>query len=252
MSKPRETPEQRAVRVANSRCGFWGMTPDQFLEHVAVYGGSRKATSPMSRYLHRRYLAIAKGHAFDISFLDWLPIWREPMPKKPRTPQPDCTHENLVAVLHYCPDTGVFTRKIRTGRSWPAGQVVGGFDKDSGYIKVGVLGRCFWAHRLAWMYVHGEFPDLQIDHKDGNRSNNAISNLRLATQSENNQNQRAPRGKGKVEPLGVSKVKGLDSYEANIKANGKQINLGRFSNVEDASAAYLRAKKELHPYQTIA
>ena len=163
------------------------------------------------------------------------------------------TQQRLKELLEYDPETGVFVWKKKSGRRGaalaPIGSVAGS-DDGNGYIRIGIDYKDYRGHRLAWLYVHGEYPTKQIDHVDGNRANNAISNLRLATQSENNQNQREARGARNGMPLGVYRSS-KNRWKALIGIGGKKIQLGHFDTQAKALDAYLKAKKELHPFQTI-
>jgi hypothetical protein len=94
------------------------------------------------------------------------------------------TQERLKELVHYNPITGIFTRKICKPRSSvPAGNSTGSLAK--GYILLKLDGKSYRAHRLAWLYMTGEYPQLSIDHIDGATSNNKWDNLRLATNSQN-------------------------------------------------------------------
>jgi hypothetical protein len=95
----------------------------------------------------------------------------------------------------------------------------------------------YQAHRLAWLYMHGEWPVGDLDHINGDPADNRIANLRIATQSQNNANRRARRGRNK----GVYMEKKTGKYKANICVNRKQIYLGRFESAEAAKAAYDKA-----------
>ena len=103
------------------------------------------------------------------------------------------TIEQLRAALDYNPDTGIFTWKHRPDMSaqwngkW-AGKKAGGLHAE-GYIGIRVNGRRHSASWLAWLWVHGDWPLEFIDHKNGDRSDNRIDNLREATKSENGANQ---------------------------------------------------------------
>lgn len=100
------------------------------------------------------------------------------------------------------------------------------------------------AHRLAWLYMTGRWPIMQIDHIDGNRLNNKWSNLREASQSQNSANATArPSSSGY---RGVSWYKTKNCWRAHIKAQGKGIHLGYFSDPKKAAEAYREAAKKYH------
>ena len=103
----------------------------------------------------------------------------------------EVTQDVLKFFLHYSPLTGTFTWvhkvSISTMVGSVAGSVTGGLP-DGGYVDIMLFGKPYKAHRLAWLYTHGAFPDKQIDHIDHNRANNCISNLRQATQHTNMKN----------------------------------------------------------------
>lgn len=153
----------------------------------------------------------------------------------------DCNR--LREVLEYQPDTGMFFwKKAPSGRL--PNQKAGGKDRE-GYIRIRIDNVKYAAHRLAWMYVHGDFPKNFIDHINGIKSDNRICNIRDVTRSENMQNINRPQGKNAY--LGVHLRKKNSKYQAKIGINGKQINLGDFSTAEEARNAYLDAKKIYHP-----
>lgn len=144
-------------------------------------------------------------------------------------------------LFNYDPVTGVFTRKTSVkGRA--AGTVAGGLN-DKGYVCVTVDGVRLRGHRLAWAFIHGNYPDFEIDHKDRNRSNNAIDNLRPATRSQQIQNRdfTAYNTSGAV---GVYQVKS-GRWRARICKERKYIHLGYFDTREEASAAHDKAAVEL-------
>jgi len=158
----------------------------------------------------------------------------------------DISVERLREVLHYCPETGLFTRAISGGGKY-AGTIAGNFRKD-GYIGILIDSRRYLAHRLAWLYMHNAFPAGEIDHIDGVRSNNAIANLREATRSENVHNRKGANKNSKSGFLGVSWHKQSMKWVAQIKFNRKSFNLGLFDSPEVAHAAYLSAKAKFHPF----
>lgn len=157
------------------------------------------------------------------------------------------TQEKLKNLLYYNENTGVFTRASKTtGRCRSVGSVVGYVNKSHGYRCVNVCGNDYMAHRLAWFYMTGEWPKNYIDHIDRDRANNAFSNLREATNSENQQNQLRPGKANTSGFLGVSFHKRTKKWAANIMLNKKSKSLGYFDSPEDASVAYLAAKGKLH------
>ena len=91
----------------------------------------------------------------------------------------DISISRLKEVLDYSQSTGVFTWKEREGKkvfnSCFSGEVAGNVNVQ-GYIQIQIDNVNFLAHRLAWLWVHGEWPDL-IDHLDGDRANNRLGNL---------------------------------------------------------------------------
>jgi hypothetical protein len=153
------------------------------------------------------------------------------------------TQERLKELLDYDQETGIFVWKepitnISVG-------VVAGTLNDQGYLIIGLDNERYRAHRLAWFYVYGKWPDNQIDHRDHNRSNNRIKNLRDFTHSENNQNQICAQDKNKSTKLLGAYPNG-SGFMARIQVNGKDKYLGTFRSPEAAHAAYILAKRELH------
>lgn len=155
------------------------------------------------------------------------------------------TAERLRELLHYDPETGIFTWAVNISNV-KAGSVAGTPSNDDGYIRTSIDGKRYLLHRLAWFYVNSEWPINQIDLKNGIRSDNRIGNLRNATNLENCQNIKARPGNPSGF-LGVSRHENL--WRAAISVNGKRTNLGRFKTPEEASAAYQAAKSKLHRFQ---
>lgn len=156
------------------------------------------------------------------------------------------TAERLREMLTYDPDTGVFswnvpTKKIRIG------DVAGGMNIH-GYGVIGIDKHTYLAHRLAWLYVHGVWPANEVDHRDSDKTNNRIANLREATTQQNQHNRVHAQTNSKSGVLGVSRTKVGRPWQAFIKLNGCQKYLGRFSSQNEAHAAYIAAKRQLHPY----
>ena len=159
------------------------------------------------------------------------------------TKHPPISREQLVAVLEYEPSSGIFRWRESRRYGIHAGSIAGSLS-SFGYWRITIARRNMLAHRLAWLYMHEEWPQDEIDHIDGDRLNNRIANLRLADRALNTQNIGAARRGSVVPLLGVSMFKG--KFKAQIRANKKHYHLGYFDTAEEAHAAYVRAKKELH------
>lgn len=129
---------------------------------------------------------------------------------------------------------------------------IAGSTHPKGYLTVSIEGKKQLVHRLVWLFHYGYLPENQIDHINGIKTDNRIENLREANNSENQQNQKKPPVTNTSGFLGVTRYKSRGNWVAGIKINGKRINLGYFDTPEEAHAAYLAKKKELHPFQTIA
>ena len=162
---------------------------------------------------------------------------------------------NLTAALlrerfHYNPTTGVFTRLVRTSNFCKLGPA--GMATKRGNVAICVGGKKRAAHRLAWLYMTGEWPKHEIDHIDGNPLNNCFANLREATGAQNKQNQHRPHIDNVSGFLGVFRHgknrAGQIRWRARIQLDGKSIHIGLFDSPEAAHAAYLDAKRRLHPF----
>lgn len=145
--------------------------------------------------------------------------------------------ERLQEVLDYDAATDVFRRKtgIRAGE-------IAGWD-CRGYTRIEIDGERARAHRLAWLWVNGEYPRGPIDHINGDRSDNRISNLREATLSQNAANQRT-RSDNASGLKGVSWREEEKLYVACIRMHGKSNHLGYFKTAEAAHRAYCEAAKQ--------
>jgi len=162
-------------------------------------------------------------------------------------PLADLTQE-FVKELFIHSDDGVLRRNKRTSNRIMVGAQAGSL-KPSGYIQVRVFGKMVLAHRLVWLYHYGYMPSEQIDHINGIRHDNRISNLRLATNKQNCQNTKQARVNNKSGFLGVSPSG--DKFISTIQKNGKQLYLGTFETKEEAHEAYLNEKRKLHEFCTI-
>jgi len=153
----------------------------------------------------------------------------------------------ILQCLEYNPNTGIFTRKI-PGRGFGAkvGDVAGSPDKD-GYLCIGIDGKVYRAHRIAYLISHGEIDrGMEIDHINGIKNDNRASNLRKVSSTTNKENLRAAHSRNKLGVLGVRQRSDYNKFEASIQVNGKKKHLGVFDTSDAASEAYLCAKRNLH------
>lgn len=145
-------------------------------------------------------------------------------------------------ILDYDTETGIFTWKSDSSNNgnYRAGQIAG--SRKDGYVVIRIFTKPYRAHRLAWLYVHGEWPKDRIDHKNGIRNDNRILNLRPCTQGDNVRNSRRPK-------TNTSGYKGVSfntehrKWRAAITVNGRSFNLGYFLDPEVAHQAYVKASK---------
>ena len=157
---------------------------------------------------------------------------------KPNTPK--VSPEMVKANIAYDPDTGELT-SLTTRNSIRVGEVCGTVGPD-GYIRLGLLGERFLAHRVAWLLMTGHWPTSLVDHKDRNRSNNTWDNLRLATPSDNCRNAKVSKNNTSG-CTGVVYRKHLSRWQATIRLNGERVSLGHFAEYQDAAAARRRAER---------
>lgn len=148
----------------------------------------------------------------------------------------------LRRILSYDAETGTFVWVCPPDNHPRLIGVAAGTVGPDGYVAIKIDGRKYKAHRLAWLYVHGELPKSRIDHRDGNQFNNSIENLRLATQSQNCAN--CARKRGKKLPKGVRYMR--NKYQARIGAGHKLIHLGTYHTVHAAAAAYETAARRIY------
>ena len=152
------------------------------------------------------------------------------------------TVDRLREAFHYDPDTGLFTWKISPRRA-KKGDIAG--CNSHGYIVIGIDQKMYPAHRLAWLYMTGEWPSAQVDHIDLNRSNNSWNNLRAASHCENQRNKSTQKNNTSGHKS-VCWHNRQRKWNAQIKVMGKTVYLGRFQSFEDAAFAYSSAAKLHH------
>lgn len=149
---------------------------------------------------------------------------------------PSITLERLRSLIAYDPALGTFTWKVQQGKS-RVGSAVG--HVQHGYAKACIDKEQLRLSRVAWFMTHGVWPSGQIDHIDGNKLNNRISNLRDVPMSVNMQNRYSVRRKNDGLPYGVSPSRDGKKFVANIR-------VGTFETAEEASEAFMNAKRLLH------
>lgn len=155
------------------------------------------------------------------------------------------TAERVRELLDYDPATGVLRWRVTYSSHARAGRVAGCV-ADGGYRFIRIDRTLYKAHRLAWLLTYGHWPPDGVDHRNGDTSDNRLLNLREATQAENTQNVLGARSDNSNGYRGVSR--NHERWMAAIIVNGKRRYLGTFDTPEEAHAAYLAAKRELHPF----
>lgn len=144
------------------------------------------------------------------------------------------TAERLRTLLHYNQETGLFT--WIAGRGLHNANRKAGTPHSKGYWRISVDNKTYFAHRLAWLYVFGTWPDGQIDHINQCKTDNRMANLRIATNSLNHANM---PGWSVVGMKGVCADKG--KWKAQIMRDGRKQHLGSFATPEEAHAVYCQA-----------
>lgn len=161
--------------------------------------------------------------------------------------KPRVTADRLRQLLAYEQETGIF-RCVRARAQLRAGDIAGSRNVN-GYWYIGVDRRYYTAHRLAWLFMTGDWPPGDIDHIDGNPLNNRWANLRQVTEHANLQNQRRAHRNSRSGLLGVSPFG--KRWQSRIRVAGRDRHIGTFDTAEQAHLAYLNAKRVHHPGCTI-
>jgi hypothetical protein len=152
------------------------------------------------------------------------------------------TYDHLRHALDYNADTGQFVWRNPSSDKMKPGQSAGTIER---YLQIRLGGKRYLAHRLAWLYMTGAWPDRQIDHINGDKLDNRWANLRLATPTQNNANAVA-RKRNSSGFKGVTWHSRNRKWQAQIAANGRHFYLGQFETAEAAAEAYQQAAARLH------
>lgn len=153
---------------------------------------------------------------------------------------PEITQEYLSEILSYDRNTGDFSRKAFMSSRAKPGDNPGTLDRSNGYIKITINYKRYYAHRLAWMIEYGHWPSGPIDHIDGDKTNNAIRNLRVVDWEGNARNQKL-RSDNTSGVCGVAKTHS-GKWRAYITNNKNIVSLGVFESIREAESAREKAK----------
>ncbi len=156
------------------------------------------------------------------------------------------TQEYLKSILSYDKDSGLFTWKINIAISIRVGDIAGTI-MNTGYRRIRINKKGYYAHRLAWLYMTGNFPK-EIDHINRIKDDNQFCNLRLATHQSNMQNRNIQEN-NKSGVTGVCWHKKRNKWCVNIKVNKIQKHIGYFANFNDAVKARKKAETEYGFYR---
>lgn len=151
---------------------------------------------------------------------------------------PNFTRAHLRSVLYYDTDSGEWTR-LSSKRGDHVGKRAGYTNKSDGRRYIKVKNKRYSESRLAWFYVKGTWPKRDVEHRDGDKTNNKWKNFRLATRTQNQGN-----AKPRVLLKGVTRVR-TGKYTAQIQRNMCKMHLGTFDTAEEAHAAYAAAAKKV-------
>lgn len=159
-----------------------------------------------------------------------------------RIPLP--TQQELIELFEYHPNGIITSRYAKTKRKIGANV---GVKNKHGYLSAKLNNKTYYVHRLIWTICNGAIPDgFDIDHINGNRSDNKIQNLRLVTRQGNNQNLQSSKSNSKTKLLGACFHKASKKFVAQIREDGKYKYIGLFDTAIDAHNAYLEKKREIH------
>ena len=159
---------------------------------------------------------------------------------------PLITAERAREIFLYDPLTGLLTWKEAISNKSKVGETAGSLNITDGYLQVKAENKLYRVHRIAWLYMTGEWP-AYVDHHNGIRCDNRWANLRSVSCMENMQNRTKHNANNRTGFLGVSLIKSTNKYKSCIQVNGKTVHLGVFESAELAHEKYVEAKRIYHP-----
>ena len=149
---------------------------------------------------------------------------------------------DVMKVLCYSPDTGELRWRVTTAPRSQKGCLAGNIN-DKGYLRIGLKGRQYLAHRVAWLYMTGAWPEHEIDHINHVRADNRFSNLRVVTHAENAKNQ-SLHCVNKTGRIGVTQCKKTGKWKVHLDSGGKRITRSGFASMEEAAEVRARLEAE--------
>jgi hypothetical protein len=156
------------------------------------------------------------------------------------------TQERLKELLHYDKETGIFTWLNSPRNNVSTGSVAGRIDKK-GYVRIVYQTKPYLAHWLAWFFVYNKWPDNELDHINGNPTDNRISNLRDVTRKQNMENKKIYKT-NKSGYSGVTWHSRDKKWNVRIGHYGKRISLGYFDNLDEAIAVRIKAENKTYTH----
>jgi hypothetical protein len=155
------------------------------------------------------------------------------------------TQDELKQMMHYDPDTGIFTWRVKHKKAVPG--KIAGCRKAGCRTRICIDRKLYYAGRLAWFYMKGQWPDPEVDHKDGDKSNDTWNNLREASRWQNGTNRKYFGKAGQQLPPGVSQ--NGKKFQAKIFHLGKETCLGTFPTALAAHERWLDECKAVGKYE---
>lgn len=156
----------------------------------------------------------------------------------------ELTQARLKELLHYDPETGIFTNRVQRRRISGVGERAGYRDGESGYRSICIDVHRYYEHRLAFLYMTGAWPAKHVDHLDGQRGDNRWTNLRDVARVVNQQNMRRAPVNNASGLLGAHRKR--NRWSSQIKVHGRLVKLGIFDTALQAHHAYIAAKRRFH------